>query len=85
MSCPLRLGWLLIFSTSGAAAQQEPDREFRPVITAPRYETGNGPTVCLDHAHHNFHTLDNRFWAFGELLRRDGYVTKKDTYWKTIA
>lgn len=30
--------------------------------------------VCLDEAHHNFHTLDGRFHAFGALLRRDGYV-----------
>jgi hypothetical protein len=35
-----------------------------------------GPLVCLDEAHNNFHTLDNRFWAFGELLRRDGYVVE---------
>ncbi|HKP28215.1 MAG TPA: DUF4350 domain-containing protein [Gemmatimonadales bacterium] len=76
MPCTFRLGWLLLFSTSVAAAQQEPDREFRPVITAPQYQTGQGPTVCLDQAHHNFHTLDNRFWAFGDLLRRDGYVMK---------
>ena len=55
---------------------QRPDRSFRPVITVPRYEAGRGPTVCLDEAHHNFHTLDNRFWAFGDLLTRDGYVMK---------
>jgi hypothetical protein len=32
--------------------------------------------VCVDEAHANFHTLDERFWAFGELLRRDGYVVR---------
>jgi hypothetical protein len=30
----------------------------------------------VDEGHNNFHTLDNRFWAFGELLRLDGYVVK---------
>ncbi len=55
------------------AAQQVPDRAYRPPITAPAHAAGTGPVVCLDEAHHNFHTLDNRFWAFGELLRRDGY------------
>jgi hypothetical protein len=30
----------------------------------------------VDEAHANFHTLDERFWAFGELLRRDGYVVR---------
>ena len=32
--------------------------------------------MCLDEAHANFHTLDDRFWAFGELLRRDGYIVR---------
>jgi hypothetical protein len=40
------------------------------------YAPGHGPVVCLDEAHHNFHTLDERFWPFGELLRRDGYVVR---------
>ena len=40
------------------------------------YEVGQGPVVCVDESHNNFHTLDGRFWAFGELLRRDGYVVK---------
>ena len=55
---------------------QRPDRSFRPGIAFPRWNAERGPTICLDEAHHNFHTLDNRFWAFGELLRRDGYVVK---------
>ena len=76
MDCIVRLGLALVFSTSVATAQQEPDREFRPAIATARYPAGRGPTVCLDEAHHNFHTLDNRFWAFGELLRRDGYVVR---------
>jgi hypothetical protein len=33
----------------------------------------------VDEAHHNFHTLGERFWAFGELLRRDGFVTRAST------
>lgn len=62
--------------TAGLGAQQVPDRDYRPAIPAPAHVEGTGPTVCLDEAHHNFHTLDNRFWAFGELLRRDGYVVR---------
>ena len=58
------------------SAQQVSDRAFRPVIDTPAYEVGTGPVVCLDEAHANFHTLDDRFWAFGELLRRDGYVVR---------
>jgi hypothetical protein len=29
--------------------------------------------LCLDEGHHNFHTLDNRFLAFGRLAARDGF------------
>ncbi|MBK9492350.1 MAG: DUF4350 domain-containing protein [Haliscomenobacter sp.] len=35
-----------------------------------------GPIVCIDAAHQNFHTPDNRFYAFAKLLRADGYVVK---------
>lgn len=58
------------------AAQQVPDRAFRPPVANPAYAESKGPVVCLDEAHANFHTLDNRFWAFGELLRRDGYAVR---------
>ncbi|MGH7718523.1 MAG: hypothetical protein ACREON_06740 [Gemmatimonadaceae bacterium] len=58
------------------AAQQVPDRVFRPPIEAPAYAEGKGPVVCLDEAHASFHTLDGRFWAFGELIRRDGYAVR---------
>jgi len=55
---------------------QRPDRGFKPAIAKPAWAPEKGPVVCLDQAHFNFHTLDNRFWAFGELLRRDGYVVR---------
>jgi hypothetical protein len=54
-------------------AQQVPDTAFKPPIGRPAFEQGKGPTLCLDEAHHNFHTLDNRFRAFGDLARRDGF------------
>src|SRR5688572_3980235 len=57
-------------------AEQVPDKTFNPAISDPAYEIDAGPLVCLDEAHNNFHTLENRFWAFGELLRRDGYVVE---------
>lgn len=54
-------------------AQQVPDHDFRPPVPRPAYGTAEGPRLCLDEAHHNFHTLADRFWAFGELARRDGF------------
>jgi hypothetical protein len=60
----------------GCSTGQVPDKSYAPDIKDPAYGTAIGPIVCLDEAHNNFHTLENRFWAFGELLRRDGYVVQ---------
>jgi hypothetical protein len=66
------LGWTLSVPLS-LTAQQVPDTLFRPPVPRPAYAVGAGPRLCLDEGHHNFHTLDNRFRAFGELARRDGF------------
>jgi len=67
--------WMLIFGIflAGCASGQVPDRSYQPSIAEPAYPQSEGPLVCLDEAHNNFHTLEDRFWAFGELLRKDGY------------
>jgi hypothetical protein len=70
---------LLWVCTCGVQAQQVPDRGYRAPIGKPEYATGKGPVVCLDEAHQNFHTLGGRFWAFGELLRGDGYRVRPNT------
>ena len=64
---------LLVLCTFALPAQQVPDRSFVPAVGAPAWPVGTGPRLCLDEAHHNFHTLAERFWAFGELARRDGF------------
>jgi hypothetical protein len=56
--------------TDRAAASRSRLPSTRPSAA---YEAAKGPRLCLDEAHHNFHTLDDRFWAFGELARRDGF------------
>lgn len=53
--------------------QQVPDTAFSYAIQQAHYATGEGPLVLVDAAHHNFHTPDNRFFAFAKLLRSDGY------------
>jgi hypothetical protein len=67
---------ILLASLLAGCGGQRPDTSFDPTVSDPAYEAGAGPLVCLDEAHNNFHTLGNRFWAFGELLRRDGYVVE---------
>ena len=65
---------LLLSASLPCIAQQVADRDFAPKVSPPAFPESKGPVVCLDEAHHNFHTLDERFYAFGALLRRDGYV-----------
>ena len=72
MRARLALPMLALLAVA-AQAQQVPDRDYLPAIRAPLYPVETGPRVCVDAAHHNFHTIDNRFFAFGALLRRDGY------------
>ena len=66
----------LLVGCDNNTSVQIPDRSYTPPIINPAYERGKGPLVCLDEAHNNFHTLNGRFWTFGELLRRDGYKVK---------
>ena len=70
------LAWLC---AGDARAQQVPDRDYLPQIAQPQYAAGKGPVVCVDEAHFNFHTLDGRFFAFGALLKRDGFQVRAST------
>lgn len=68
----LLLGLLLLAAAGRSPAQQEPDLEYNPPLARPAWESGRGPRVAIDEAHHNFHTADGRYRPFAELLRRDG-------------
>ena len=61
------------------AAEQMPDRSFRPMIEDRAYAIGTGPIVCVDEGHQNQHTLGESFWPFADLVRRDGYVLRPVT------
>ncbi len=54
-------------------AQQLADTSYAPPIARPAFALGAGPRLCVDEAHHNFHTVDGRFAPFASLSRRDGY------------
>jgi hypothetical protein len=61
-----------------ACTQQVPDTVFKAPIAEPRHPIGQGPVVTLDEAHYNFHTLAERYRAFGNALRDDGYVVRSN-------
>jgi hypothetical protein len=65
--------WLCFVPT--ISAQQVADSAFTFPNPHPSFESGLGPKVCMDAAHNNFHTLDGRYFAFGKLLRGDGFST----------
>lgn len=56
-----------------AAAQQIGDPDYTPPVEHPNWPRGEGPLVRVDEAHHNFHTIGERYAPFAELLRMDGY------------
>lgn len=66
----------LAMAAARADAQQVPDSAFAPAIARPAFAEGAGPLVLVDEAHTNFHTTDGRYYAFAQLLRRDGYVVR---------
>lgn len=62
-----------------AQAQQVSDTLYRPAIGSPTYAQGQGPRLCIDEAHFNFHTVGGRFAPFAMLARRDGYRVAAST------
>jgi len=69
----LLAGIALFLVASSTRGQQMADLDYRPPLAAPAYPFGQGPSVAIDEAHHNFHTAEGRYKPFAELLRRDGY------------
>jgi hypothetical protein len=69
------LGALFSFLVPACAhAQQMADPAFHPTVAEPEFVSRH-PRILFDEAHHNFHTLDGRYQAFGELMRADGFTT----------
>ncbi len=67
---------VLCLNSGLATAQQVADTLFSPVISNPVYENGLGSIVFIDEAHSNFHTLNDRFKPFANVLTKDGYVVR---------
>ena len=64
----------LLISSSPSAAQQVSDTLFKPRVSSPAFREGAGPSVLIDEAHYNFHTMEGRYLPFAHLLQKDGYV-----------
>lgn len=64
----------ILISSSLSTAQQIADTLFKPKVGSPVFKEGTGPSVLIDEAHNNFHTMEGRYLAFTRLLQKDGYV-----------
>lgn len=60
-----------------AAGQQVADSSFQYPNPDPAFPLGEGPVVCIDAGHENFHTMHGRYFPFAELLRGDGYQVRE--------
>jgi hypothetical protein len=63
----------LFVSLQAFAQQQIVDPDFRPEVAKPAYPSGGGPTIAIDEAHDNFHTMGGQYAPLAALLRNDGY------------
>ncbi len=72
----ITLNVLLSILSTSLLGQQIADTNFNYIIKTPLYNKGKGTTITLDEAHYNFHTLSGRYYSFGQLLQKDGYVLK---------
>lgn len=71
-----KIFFLFIISLKFIISQQVGDPDYNPVILNPAYEQGEGSVVYIDEAHNNFHTMEERYKPFADLLIKDGYVVK---------
>ena len=89
-SSPVR-AWMIVALTACSAetgdthtaSTVEPprtaDTSYEPVLPDPAYSEGQGPMVCVDETHNNFHTSVGTYLPFAEVLRRDGYEVRRFT------
>lgn len=60
-----------LLPAASAQVQQLADSNYVPAVTTPAF-TKYHPKILFDEAHHNFHTLEGRYQAFGTLMKADG-------------
>lgn len=53
--------------------------DYIPDNTSVTFSPKESPTVLIDQAHYNLHTMDGGYQAFAKILQSDGYSVKKNT------
>ena len=76
----IRAGLLLpIAAVSTLGSQQVSDTLFVPSRGLTPWLRGEGPTLMLDEAHHNFHTVAGRYAPFARLAHQAGFRVRAGT------
>src|SRR5258708_36238114 len=73
-----RHSFFFFVSVGVALAQQVADPDFDATVAHATYIRTH-PRVAIDQAHDNFHTKDELFKPFADLLRNDGYDVVANT------
>jgi hypothetical protein len=55
------------------------DEAYQPDIPDPAFLPGEGPVVCVDEAHNEFHSVEGTYRPFADVLTRDGYRLQRVT------
>lgn len=69
----------IVAATSLVAGQQANDPRFDFANADPAFAQGKGPSVCVDEAHHNAHTVPQLYAPFAGILRSDGFRVSRLT------
>lgn len=64
---------LLLTCSQIVHAQQAADTDYQFQVSNPSYPGGQGPRVCIDSGHQNYHTVEGRYAPFAELVSQDGF------------
>jgi hypothetical protein len=67
---------LVLVVSISANAQQVPDTTFKLVIDSLVYSEDKRPTICIDSAHNNLHTLSGGFLPFARLMKANGFTMR---------
>lgn len=72
------IGFVVMFSVC-ADTHGMSDIIFTPLNTLRTFSKEESPTVLIDEAHYNSHTMDMSYKPFSKILRSDGYTVEKQT------
>lgn len=67
------LASIILLWLTNPITTQLPYKSYSPHIENPAYQAGAGPVVLIDEGHQNFHIMSGRYYAFANVLRKDGY------------